>query len=289
MLFLKIIIQILTGLSSFFLITLDHYFTDKNSNSFKLARVVAMGLTILLMVSGTVVIAYDEFSQDRNTENLNTEISNVNGDLNSARDSIGTLVKVSGKVVTDTLEKLKNQLTKMQESLGPFLKIAQSKYPLLPPEMGLQRLQYDLTGIKNELAGARERKEKEDAFKKTPPNIDFGLMYPQGHGMAMFIIFKNDVPILINYAVKEVSTGKTLAYDYDGKWRINPASLANNIYTLALGDFTTNVGTRTEPFKIKFSFSYESYYYEESQDFKLKGFVEKYYMVDIQKRELKEL
>lgn len=58
---------------------------------------------------------------------------------------------------------------------------------------------------------------------------------------------------------------------------------------LALGDFTKNVGVRTEPFKIKFSFCYESYYFEESQDNRLEGWAEKYYMVDIQNRELKEL
>ena len=268
---------------------ISHYFTDKNSNSFKFARIIAIILTLVLMVCGSLLIAYDDFSQDQNTKNLNSEISMLKEDLNHARDSVGTLIKISGKTITDTLEKLKSQQTTIQESLNPFIEIAKSKYPNLSQEMGLQNLQFDLTDIKKNITDQSKRRESEEILKKTPPNLDFGLMYDKRKGLALMIYFKNKIPILINYAVKEVSSSKILVSDYNRKWRINPNSLSDNLYVLGLGDFSENVGVKNEPFKIKLTFSYESYYFDESQDFKLKVFKEKYYILDIQKGELKEL
>jgi hypothetical protein len=125
---LKVLLQILTGLISIFLISLDYYFSDKNSQSFKLTRAIATGLTLLIMVCGAIAIAYDDFSQEQNTKNLNSEISLLKDGLNNARDSVGTLVKISGKVITDTLNKVKDQQNKIQESLKPFLKIAQASF-----------------------------------------------------------------------------------------------------------------------------------------------------------------
>ena len=282
MLLLKIIVQILTGISAFFSITLDHYFEDKNTSAFKSTRKVFIILTIVLMIFGVGIISYDEYEQEKKENRLNLEITSLNESLNDSRDSIGTLIKISGKEVVDTIGKFK-------AAFFSFLDFAQAKYPLLSPEMAIEKLQLDLTGIKSELDNQRMNKETEDALKKTPPSIDFGLMYPTGRGLIMFVIFKNNVPIIYNFAIKEVSTGKTLASDHQLEWRLNPVSLKNNTHMVALGEFTTNVGVRTEPFKVKFTFSYESYFFKESQDWKLRGFVEKYYMIDMQKHELKEL
>jgi hypothetical protein len=272
--YLKIIIQFLAGITGLLALYIDHKWHDRRTNRYKVGRDVLFILSGTLILIGIITTKIDDDKNDREKKELNKKVDSANQRLNDLKDTLFIVKENSNNIL--------NQIT-------PFLSLAKSKYPTLSTEQALIKLQNDLIIIKEDLGKEIKKNEEDEKFKHTPPDLDIDFIYTNEQSGGLKLVFHNKVPILFNYSIKEIPNDKVLAYDFNQKWRVNPASMKGPVYTLMLEEFKKNVGNRTTPFQIKLTFQYQSYSFEELQDEHLIKLISKYYLIDPIKSEIKKL
>lgn len=118
MVYLKIFVQLITGISGLLAILLDYKWHDKRKKIFKTLRNVLIFLTIISLAIGIYITINDD-----NEKKI--EIKSLKENLDTARNTL-SYIKANG----DTL---KNQIK-------PFLELAKSKYPNLNEDVALDSL-----------------------------------------------------------------------------------------------------------------------------------------------------
>ncbi|RAW01245.1 hypothetical protein [Pseudochryseolinea flava] len=118
MIYLKIVTQILTGVSGLLALLLDYKWHDKRRKIFKHLRNALVLLTIFSLMAGVLITYYDE--QDKNGE-----IGTLKSKLDSA---------------SNTLAYVKSNSDTLKLQIKPFLDLATSKYPNLNSSKALEKL-----------------------------------------------------------------------------------------------------------------------------------------------------
>lgn len=190
---LSIFLQILIGISALLIVYLDYKWYDKRKNAFKKVRrylIMTTFLIIGLSVFTTIRQAHEKRNLLDNIASLTDRISSVN------------TIAIS----------LNNQIK-------PFLNLAMEKYPNLPINEALKKLEFGLVDLQmktkelelNEQISKSKEVELQ-RLKSTPPDVDFYVSLIN-NDLKIFIKFNNQVPIkfypfLIYYGPWECGTTK---------------------------------------------------------------------------------
>ena len=179
MIIVKILLQLLISISAFLAIYLDYKWTDKRRKKFKRTRnwlVIIMGVILIVSVGLTI---HDDKEQKNERLELNKELSDL-------KDSLSIIKKIGVDLNTQ---------------IEPLIKIAREKYPDLPIEEALKKLELDIDSLELKTSTLEEinrknkiEKEKLEELKRTPPNVEFSLEI-ENNKLYVIIDFKNEVPI----------------------------------------------------------------------------------------------
>lgn len=264
MLLIKIISQILVGLSSLLAVLLDYKWHDKRKKVFRKFRNILIGLSIISLITSVLITVDDENSK-------NQEIITLQSKLDS---------------VQNNLIKIKDNGDKLSTQILPFLEIATNKYPDLNSDNALENLKQDLLTLgektnsleKSEL----ERKKKENEFEKlknTSPSIIPKLVVDKKRKVSIKIEYLNSVPIKIKYSIKLSNTEKLLASCNTGMMELAPP-IHNKKVLLTNGfNFPDQIPKENISYFELFIY-YESIYFFETQNQNLRSQLVKKYKFD---------
>ena len=179
MIILKIFLQIAISISAFLTIYLDYKWTDKRKNTFKKTRnwlIVIMGVILIFSIGLT-------FHDDKEQKN---EKLKLNNELSDLKDSLSIIRKIGINI---------------NAQIEPLIKIAREKYPDLPIEEAIKKLEVEIDSLELKTFTLEEinrnnkfEKEKVEKLKRTIPDVDFSLVI-KDNSLYVVTIFKNKVPI----------------------------------------------------------------------------------------------
>ena len=179
MIILKIILQIAISISAILTIYLDYKWTDKRKNIFKKTRnwlIVIMGVILIFSVGLTI---HDD--KEQKNEKLK-----LNNDLSDLKDSLSVIKKIG---------------IDLNAQIEPLINIAKEKYPDLPIEEAIKKLEIEIDSLELKTFTLEEinrnnkiEKEKLEELKTTIPDVDFSLVI-KDNSLYVVAIFKNMVPI----------------------------------------------------------------------------------------------
>lgn len=158
MIYLKIIIQLLTGISGLLALVLDYQWHDKRRKVFKNLRNLLIFLTIVSLIGGVKITINDEKDKNR-------EISTLKETLDTTQNTL-TYIKANG----DTLK----------YQIKPFLDLATAKYPNLSKNDALDSLKLKLKTLDSnffygnkKIAQLNDKAEKLEKKIKIISSIEF--------------------------------------------------------------------------------------------------------------------
>jgi hypothetical protein len=254
MLFLKILFQIGTGISSLIAILLDYKWHDKRKIIFKKFRNIAIFLAVALLIIGVFLIVQDESQKNFEITSLNSQLDSVQSRLNSIQKSGDSL----------------------NFKITPFLKLATERYPNVSSEQALDSLKRDIFNLgtkTNKLEvfeNNRQTNEKEFAkLKSTPPSIGVSLIMDKKRTVSVGIQFLNRVPIKFTYRLQNYSSNKSYSDGTRGDFELYPQEDGKIIYFK--DDFNFKDNLRNEETKLKITVYYESLYYLQNMSSALRG------------------
>lgn len=194
MLFLKILFQIGTGVSSLIAILMDYKWHDKRKVIFKRFRNIVIFLAVFLLIIGVFLIVQDENQKNFEITSLNSQLDSVQSRLNS---------------IQKTGDSLNLKIT-------PFLQLATKRYPNLSSEQALDSLRRDIFNLSTKtikLEGFENYRQANDKkfalLKSTPPSIGVSLIMDKERTVSVGIKFLNRVPIKFAYRLQNYSLNKS--------------------------------------------------------------------------------
>ncbi|WP_405384086.1 LemA family protein [Maribacter sp. LLG6340-A2] len=135
MIYLKVIIQIIVGLSGLIALFLDYKWHDKRKKIFKTLRNLLIILSVLSLFIGVIITIKDDKAKD-------IEIGNLKNGLKDAQN---------------TLYDIKSNGDTLKEQLKPFLELATKKYPNLKSSEALNKLSERLDNVDVEISNSKEK------------------------------------------------------------------------------------------------------------------------------------
>jgi len=135
MIYLKILIQLLTGISGLVALLLDYKWHDKRRKIFKTLRNLLIVITVVSLIAGVIITLYDENEK-------NDEVTNLKNRLDTAQNTL-TYIKSNG----DTLK----------SQIKPFLELATQQYPNLSSNEALKKLKNRLTVLDKQILNGSEK------------------------------------------------------------------------------------------------------------------------------------
>ena len=135
MIYLKIIAQLLTGISGLVALLLDYKWHDKRKKIFKTLRNFLIFLTIVSLIAGVIITINDE-------KDKTDEITNLTNKLDTTQNTL-TYIKSNG----DTLK----------SQIKPFLDLATQQYPNLSSSQALEKLKNRLNDLDKQVLSGSEK------------------------------------------------------------------------------------------------------------------------------------
>ena len=135
MIYLKVIFQIIAGVSGLIALFLDYKWYDKRKKIFKSLRNLLIILTVLALLIGVIITIKDD-------KDKNIEISNLKKGLEDAQN---------------TLYDIKSNGDTLRVQLKPFLELATKKYPNLKSSDALNKLSKRLDNVDVEISNSKEK------------------------------------------------------------------------------------------------------------------------------------
>lgn len=179
MIVLKVVLQIAIGAAALLTVYLDYKWYDKRKKEFKKGRNWLISIMLVILAVSIISTVHDESEQTKEKEKLTT-------DLGSMRDSLLSIRKIG---------------IDLNNQIEPILNLARKKYPGIPIEEAILKIQHDLDSLERKTSflenkeESRNQSEKELAIlKKTKPSVHFGLGIIDKN-LRLYIDFENKVPI----------------------------------------------------------------------------------------------
>ncbi len=192
-------------------------------------------------------------------------------------------------------QKMNELVTNVKESkqlLEPFANLARELYPTLSQEEALVRLhaRFDTletrvgsigSGLSEVAASDSARAAKEqltETRKMTPPSIEARLQMDHNRQVYVVINFLNEVPIEVSYKLESRVGEKVYSSHTNSGFKLNPSN--GRTLQLIKDDFNFRDNLPKEPSELELTIFYESIYFKEIGDAKLRGSASAVYAVD---------
>lgn len=226
----KITLQLLIGVSALLAIYLDYKWYDKRTKLFKRARNFLITTTIVSLLGSLAITTIEEKKQT-------IEKKQLTDNLSALRDSLATIKEIG---------------LKLNNQIEPFLELAREKYPNLPIEQALRKLEEETkelqlkTDILEEKEITRNDKEIELVkLKRTPPDVNFELDLID-NDLLILIKFNNEVPIKISPRLH-----------LWGPWECEDQTKKYRVFNTAMHDFMPSVIYPPKDKNKKYKFVYD--------------------------------
>jgi hypothetical protein len=272
MLYLKIIVQIVVGISALLAVALQYKWHDKRRVIFKKLRNALIGFTILSLVTGLIVTVSDEIKKD-------AEINLLQSKLDSAQNIL-LYIKSNG----DTLN----------ARLQPILAFVHGRYPNLSFEDAVDSLKLTISrldrktsdlNVKDSLRNVDELRLR--TLMQTPPSITAQLLMDSGRNIYLEVRFINKVPINFEYSLVHSLESKRLSQGGTSFSEVYPPQNNQALLVKDQFNFPAHIPKNELSF-LSLEINYESIYFKQSYDAKLKRNFKKDYVIDPQRNSLTE-
>lgn len=164
----KILAPILVLLLSLIQFYLDHKFKDKRTKSYKRTKAVFLTIIGVAVVFSIVTIIID----DNNSKDLSNKLGTLQDEMkslskqSSKSDSLNISFEGSAKLER---KKLELQITALQSQLSPFLNLALKKYPNLPVNEALLKLQADINDLRDQTSQLKDKTDYIESRNRFKP------------------------------------------------------------------------------------------------------------------------
>ncbi len=140
----KIALQLLTVFVAVLVVILDYLWRDKRTIIFKRTRRILFVIIFLSLPVSIVVIIHDDQSHKTEVKELNEQIDSLKIEIVSFR----TQTQLSDNEQQEKMNRLIEDNKSFREMLAPFLTLANKRYPGSSNDVGLKKLQSDMTDLK---------------------------------------------------------------------------------------------------------------------------------------------
>ncbi len=265
MLVLKIVSQCIVGIASLIAILIDYKWHDKRKKLFKRLRLFLILLAILGLGFSVTLTVIDD-------RDKSTEISNLNSQLAMATDKLDTIQESSKRV---------------ENKLQPFLDLAAYRFPDLDTNSALKKLRTELQLLNDRtdyLTEAEQSRQQEEnnfqLLKNTPPSLDM-IARIEGDFVHVGVIFKNKVPVYANYSlVHKVGNIDQSRITGGGKTEIYPPLKNSPVFFPPSMGILQESQRELKNQKVIITLNFESIYFKETLDPRLKGQMSKVFRMD---------
>lgn len=274
MIWLKILLQVAVGVSAFLTVFLDYKWYDKRKKDFKKGRKWLLSFTALAAIASVVVTYLDDIEQRKEREMQHEEINSLSQEISSLQDSLSSVKQIG---------------IKLDRQIEPFIKLATEKYPNLPIEEALKKVESKIEELQQKEADRRNREIRLNQLKNTPPDFDIGLQFVENE-LKLLIIKGNNIPIKFTFQVYGVNSSLKLSHiwlsdldfipsdDYGGK-RYKVESIDKLPATIHIS------GDKNE--EIVVAVDYESVYFADVPKPELRGVKKKHFIINNKERKVK--
>ena len=246
---LKIILQLGVGISTLITFYLDYKWHDKRTKSFKKGRDFLRLFTILILLFSISITYIDE-------RNSNIEKKELKNDLKSMSDSLSDIKQIGMKLNTQ---------------IQPLINLAKQKYPNLPLEEALIKLESEIDSLQKKTSSLESNDEKRklneqklSILKKTKPKLDFALSL-KNNKLSLVIKFLNEVPIQFRPYLSDIRNEQGTSFKkpgnrvYDNQQAF-PNTVKENSTTFEFFDLTGYNLPQTSTYLFKVFVHYKSIY-----------------------------
>ena len=270
MFYLKIIVQLIIGVSALLAVLLDYKWYDKRRTVFKQVRNGLIGLSIISLIAGVIITISDE-------RDKNNEIKILQDNLNTAQNTL-SYIKSNGDI--------------LNAQIKPFIDLAIRRYPNLSLQEALDSLKFNILNIDKKTlilehndSLRRMNESKFSKLKKTPPSITAMLLMDEKRNIYLKFEILNNVPINLAYSLVHSTKQKTLNTSGSSFSEVYPSKTNKSVLSKDQFNFPDHIPTDENSF-IKLIITYESVYLKESGDPNLRKNLIKYYVIDPVKNSL---
>ncbi len=142
MIFIKILAILFASGAGLLQIGLEYRWHDKRTKKHKRVRILLISLMIVGFLTASILVIYD----DRKSEK---QIQTLNGLKIVAEEAAKDAKKMESKAIEDR-ERIKEELSELQDQIKPVVKLATEKYPTLDVKSALVKLATDVQDLQKQ-------------------------------------------------------------------------------------------------------------------------------------------
>lgn len=218
MIYLKLLVPVLIGVTSILQLVVDHYWRDRRTKRYKKTRLIIPLLALLLTIITIFIVLQDNI----HSSSLESQLSDLQ---TSSKEQIALIKRNSEQAVTlankrDSISRKENK--ELMALLSPFVTTAKKNYPDINTDQALSKLLEKIESVK-------ERTDNYSSFK----------VYPEEK--------KNLIRRKLNSIGEKLNEKPTIFFHIQHKAQTNSIIVGEMVELLNGSGFPTNVSSGLYP------------------------------------------